>query len=309
MADLAVRERRAPWLGIGVSGEWQSSAEALAAAGLDFDVRQEQLFWNKQAEPGIVFEEPAPMFGNVRCSDEKLLGCVTPQYNVLQNADAFALLDPFLENGVITHAGMTQDGLVFMVAELMTRGIGGEEYQINLMCTNSFNAKYPCQIIMTPVRIICQNMYRGLTKDRVFLAKHTLTASDKLRQIANSSIVDRQLLTFSEIIEGSQAKKLTLKQVQNLVALLFPYPKPGAREEVFKLKADEQREKFMDRYYDAPDNRDHHGTAFAFVNAYMDYLSHRDPVRNTSVPWEDRRLQGIVSGLDIDRNILRRAVA
>ena len=196
-----------------------------------------------------------------------------------------------------------------MVAEVSIATIGGEDYQVNLMCTNSFNAKYPCQIIMTPVRIVCQNMYRGLVKDRIFLAKHTMTASDKVKQIASSNAVDRSLIAFSEIINNSQAKKLTLKQVQNLVALLFPYPKPGAREEVFKLKADEQREKFMDRYYDAPDNRDHHGTAFAFVNAYMDYLSHRDPVRNVSTPWEDRRLQGIVSGLDIDKNVLRRAVA
>ena len=308
MADLAVRERRAPWLGIGVSGEWQSSADALAAAEMDFDVRQEQLFWNLDLD-GIIYQQDAPMFGNVRCTDDKLLGCVTPQYHILQNHDAFALLDPFLENGVITHAGMTQDGLCFMVAEVNTTTIGGEEYQVNLMCTNSFNAKYPCQIIMTPVRIICQNMYRGLIKDRIFLAKHTMTAGDRLKQIASSDAVDRTLVAFTEIINNSQAKKLTLKQVQNLVALMFPYPKPGEREETFKLKADEQREKFMDVYYNAPDNQDHHGTAFGFVNAYMDYLSHRDPVRNTSVAWDDRRLQGIVSGLDIDRSILRRAVA
>lgn len=311
MSNLAVMERRAPWIGIGVSGEWASSEEALAASGLDFTVRQEQLFWNKQTEPGIVMEEPAPMYGNVRTDTNELVGCVTPQYKVLQNNDAFALIDPFLNgNGLITHAGMTQDGLVFMVAELMTKGIGGEEYMINLMATNSFNAKYPCQIIMTPVRIICQNMYRGLMKDRVFLAKHTLTANERLVAIANSDKLDQNVNAFANIIESSQAKKMTRKQLETLIALLFPYSNnEGERKQVFKEKVDEQRDMFIAKYYNAEDNVDHHGTAFGFVNAYMDYVSHRDPVRNTSMAWADRRLQGLVSGVDINRTVLRRAVA
>lgn len=309
MNDLIVRERRAPWIGIGTSGEWASSAEALAAAQLDFEVRQEQLHWHLD-DDGVVYDMDAPMYGNVRNTDDKLLGCVTPQYRILQNCNAFSLLDPFVQNndGSITHAGMTEDGLVFMVAELSTRGIGGEEYQVNLMATNSFNAKYPCQIIMTPVRIICQNMYRGLVKDRIFLAKHTLQADDRLRQIASGDVVDNTVNAFSAIVENTQAKEMSAEQLMRLIAMLFPYPKEGPREELFRARVDASREQFMDRYYDAPDNRSHQGTAFGFVNAYMDYLSHRDPVRNTSMPWADRRLQGIVSGLDIDRSVIRRAI-
>ena len=305
----ASQTRRVPWYGIGTSGSWSSSHDALVAAELDFSVRQEQLFWNHQVSPGIVQEEPAPMFGNIRDTDDRLLGCVTPQYKIIQNTDAFSLIDPFLGNGHITHAGMTEDGLVFMVAELCLKSFGKEDYLINLMITNSFNTKYPCQIIMTPVRIICQNMYRGLVKDRIFLAKHTIAADSRLRQIASSGIVDKTISTFGEIVEHSQSRQMDKQQLELLIALMFPYPKPGGpREATFKEKADEQRVRFINEYYDAPDNRPWHDTGFGFVNAYMDWLSHREPTRNMGTSWEDRRLSGIVSGLDIDKSLINKAL-
>ena len=301
--------RRTPWYGIGVSGEWASSAEALEAARLDFVVRQERLHWNREIDDGMFIEEPAPMFGNVRNTDDKLLGCVTPQYRIIQNSKAFSLIDPFLKHGKIVHAGMTEDGLCFMIAELFVQMIGGENYQINLMVTNSFNARYPCQLIMTPVRIVCQNMYRGLVKDRIFLAKHTTAANDRLRRIASSGVIEKTVYAFSDVVTGSQSKALGPKELQLLVGLLFPYPKKGSeREAAFKARADEQRKKFMEVYYDAPDNLRHHGTGFGFVNAYFDYLSHREPARRTSTTWEDRRLQGLVNGVDINRSVIKAAI-
>lgn len=307
MPTAITTNRTVPWLGIGVSGVWNSSAEALEAAKLDFDVRQEDLYWQHVEPDGIVYDEKVPMYANVRNTDDKLLGCVTPQYKIIQNKDAFALIDPFLGNGKITHAGMTEDGLAFMVAEVeVERIIGSEPYNINLMVTNSFNTKYPCQIIMTPIRIYCQNMYRKLINDKIFLAKHTATANDRLIRIAQSGIVEKRVDTFANVIESYQGKKMTLEQIQTLVAMMFPYPKEGTpREVTFKVKVDQQREQFMDIYYDAQDNIKHHGTAFGFINSYYDWLSHRPQVRNSNIRWEDRRLSGIVSGLDIDNNLIK----
>lgn len=303
--------RVAPWLGIGVQGLWHDSASALEASGLDFDVRQEQLYWQHEVPGGIVYDERAPMFANVRNTDNRLLGCVTPQYKVIQNRDAFSLIDPFLGNGgVITNVGMTEDGLCFMVARMQVeRILGGEPYEINLMLTNSFNTKYPCQIIMTPVRIYCQNMYRKLVNDRIFLAKHTTTANERLVRIAQGNVVEKKVLAFGNIIETYQGKHMSMRQLEALIALLFPYPKEGGpREVTYRAKADEQRQRFKDVYFDAPDNRVHQDTAFGFVNAYFDYLSHRSNTREMSGSWADRRLSGMVSGLDIDQHALREAL-
>lgn len=312
MPNTIVQSNRvAPWLGIGVQGQWDNSADALQAAHMDFDVRQERLFWQRD-DQGIVYNEVAPMFANVRNTDDKLLGCVTPQYKIIQNRDAFSLIDPFIQgnNGAITNVGMTEDGLAFMVARVQVeRSIGGEPYEINLMCTNSFNTKYPCQIIMVPIRIYCQNMYRKLVNDRVFLAKHTATANERLLAIAQGSAVEKKVLAFQNVIECYQGKHMSPKQLEALVAMLFPYPKEkGPRELTYRLKAEEQRERFIDQYYDAPDNQVHHDNAFGFVNAYFDYLSHRSATRETSMAWVDRRLSGLVSGLDVNQGALKEAM-
>lgn len=302
--------RVAPWLGIGVQGQWYSSAEALAFSELDFDVKQEKLFWQRD-DHGIVYNEVAPMYANVRNTDDKLLGCVTPQYRVIQNRDAFSLIDPFIQgnNGIITNVGMTEDGLAFMVARVQVeREIGGEPYEINLMVTNSFNTKYPCQIIMVPIRIYCQNMYRKLVNDRVFLAKHTATANERLIAIAQGNAVEKKVLAFQNVIECYQGKHMSHRQLEALIAMLFPYPKEGPRELTFRMKVDEQRERFIDQYYDAPDNKIHHDNAFGFVNAYFDYLSHRPASRDTSTSWSDRRLSGLVSGLDVNQGALKEAM-
>jgi len=313
--EIVREERVAPWIGIGVKGQWDNSYDALRAAYMDFTVRQEQLYWKREDEDNgyncqIVYEEKAPMFGNVRDTDDKLLGCVTPQYKVIQNRDAFSLIDPFLGNGgIITNVGMTVDGLCFMVARVRVEQIiGREPYEINLMLTNSFNTKYPCQIIMTPVRIICQNMYRKVVNDRIFLAKHTTTANERLQAIANGNAIDKKILAFSNVIESYQGKHMSMRQLETLVAMLFPYPKDGPREVTYRLKADEQRQRFIDQYFDAPDNRQHQDTAFGFLNAYFDYMSHRANTREMAGSWADRRLSGLVSGNDIDMHALKEAL-
>ena len=312
--SIVQSQRVAPWLGVGVSGLWDNSQDAIAAAKLDFTVRQEDLYWRRTAcgqDCSIVYDEKVPMFANVRDGDDRLLGCVTPQYRIIQNKDAFSLIDPFLgSNGVITNAGMTEDGLCFIVARIQVeRSIGGEPYEINLMLTNSFNSKYPCQIILTPIRIYCQNMYRRLINDRVFLAKHTATANERLLAIANGNAVEKKVLAFENVIESYQGKHMSRSQLEALIAMLFPYPKEGGpREVTYRLKADEQRRTFVDRYFDAPDNRIHQDTAFGFVNAYFDYLSHHEQTRNASMPWADRRLSGLVSGNDIDAKTLHEAL-
>ena len=315
---ITQQNRVVPWLGIGVQGQWDNSLEALQAGQLDFDVRQERLFWKREDKTQVnfmnqlVYDEPAPMFGNVRNTDDKLLGCVTPQYQIIQNRDAFSLIDPFVQgnNGVITNVGMTEDGLVFMVARIQVeQTIGNEPYEINLMCTNSFNTKYPCQIILTPIRIYCQNMYRKLTNDRVFLARHTMTANDRLTALAQGNAVEKKVLAFSNVIESYQGKHMSSRQLEALITMLFPYPKEGGpREASYRLKADEQRQRFKDQYFDAQDNQAHRDTAFGFVNAYFDYLSHRSAIRETSTTWAERRLSGLISGIDIEQHVLREAL-
>lgn len=313
----AAPKRQAPWIGIGKSGEWTDYHEALADAGLDFTVAPKRAKVEQQEllDPDVVYFEDVPnTIVNIREQDNKILGVVSDNYAIVQNADAFSLLDPFTKaGGVIKHAGMTEQGLVFMVLHIRKENMLGDDWDFDVMCTNSFNGGFPLALIMVPTRIICQNMYRKLmgNNDALLHVRHGAHANHRLTAAttATSGIMG-YISAFGHTLELAQSKTYSHGDVEKwLLPVLFPYPKEGGvRELTFKAKADELRTEFMDRYYDAADNRKYHGTALGFLNAYYDYLSHHDPSKNMPGSWTDRRLSGLINGNDVKDKLIKKVM-
>lgn len=307
------RTREAPWIGIGVQGRWTDYHEALAASQLDFIVRQEQLYWERH-DPSLpssqwVMRESTPMFANVRSTDDTALGYVTQQYGVIQNEDAFALLEPFTAaGGIITNAGMTEQGLCFMVLRMYDEEFLGDRYDFDVMCCNSFNTQFPLSLIMVPTRIVCQNMYRRLmgSNDSILHLRHKSQADSRLKA-ANAAVgaIGSYVSAFGYSLEQAAYKQLGPGDTTHLIELLFPYPKPGGKQEqTSKERIDNMRQEFYDVYYEAPDNKKFHGTGMGFLNAYYDFLSHRDPGKNMPGEWKDRRLSALVSGSSVNTKLI-----
>ena len=100
---MYVRER--PWHGLGTEvSEAPNSEDALRFAGLDWNVRQENIF---NARGGIIKGFKA----NVRDSDDSVLGVVGDRYKVVQNIDAFKFTDDLIGGDVrYETAGSLRDG-------------------------------------------------------------------------------------------------------------------------------------------------------------------------------------------------------
>lgn len=314
-------KREAPWVGIGVKGQWIDYRDALNDAQLGFTVEQKELYWDKNVatisqtglgwKPGFIqYKESTPMMANVRSDTQEALGYVTSQYGLIQNEDAFALLEPFTAaGGVITNAGMTEQGLCFMVLRMYAEKFLGDRYDFDVMCCNSFNTRFPLSLIMVPTRIICQNMYRKLmgNNDSILHLRHASQADNRLKA-ANAAVgaIGSYVSAFGLSLEKAADKALPSGDTMHLIELLFPYPQPGnPREQLAKDRIDMMRQEFYDRYYMAPDNMKFHGTGMGFLNAYYDYLSHRDPGKNMPGSWEDRRLSGLVSGSSIKPKLIQ----
>lgn len=317
---IANRHREAPWIGIGVSGMWKDYREALHDAQLDFtvvpkdakveiDIMQGWLRGTTQYEtvPGVQV--------NLRENDNKILGSVSNQYGIVQNQDAFALLEPFTQaGGVITNAGMTEQGLVFMVLRMRKEVLEGDDWDFDVMCTNSFNGAFPCALMMVPTRIICQNMYRQLMggrSDALLHVRHGRNAHDRIEAASTvTGNVLQYVSAFGATLGMARSKKLPMATMENeLIPMIFPYPKPGGqREQVSIERVNQLRQEFLDMYYDAADNQKFHGTGLGFINAYYDYLSHRNPGKNMPGSWEDRRLSGLVSGNDVKQKAIKEAM-
>lgn len=315
--------RNAPWIGIGASGHWTDYRDAMIAGGLDFTVWQEKTYWNNPVVPiaqipgypmgGLITQTPEEldMLVNVRDTDNKVLGTVTRQYGVVQNRDAFSLLEPFTDaGGVITNAGMTEQGLCFMVLRMSKQRFLGDDFDFDVMCCNSFNTAFPLSLMFVPTRIICQNMYRKFMHGGSDMLLHMRHGNniDKRLEAANKAVASLSDYTrkFGEVYDYANSKDMTVRQMVDVIAMLFPYPKPGGpRELASREKVDALRKEFYDKYYLAKDNEKYQGTVLGFLNAYYDYLSHRQPVKSMPGSWESRRLSGIVSGNDVKAGIIK----
>ena len=78
--------REKPWHGLGVEvSEAPNSEDVLRFAGLDWNVRQENVF---NSRGGVIKGFKA----NVRDSDDSVLGVVGDRYKVVQNRDALPAL-------------------------------------------------------------------------------------------------------------------------------------------------------------------------------------------------------------------------
>lgn len=305
--------REAPWVGIGVKGQWTDYKEALHDSQLDFNVvaRDAKVETYDPYGTGfgtaIVNYETVPgVQVNLKEDDNRILGCVSSQYGIVQNEQAFSLLEPFTQlGGIITNAGMTEQGLVFMVLRMRREIINGEDWNFDVMCTNSFNGAFPCGLIMVPTRIICQNMYRKLmggNSDSLLHVRHGRMAPHRLEAASKvTGNVLNYVSAFGATLGMARDRRMTTSELKHdLIPMIFPYPKPGGeRYETSKARVDQLREEFVNRYYDAPDNQKYHGTGLGFINAYYDYLSHRDPAKCMPGSWGDRRLSGLVSGNDV----------
>ena len=308
--EIAVSAKAvAPWIGVGKSGNWTSVEDAMNECGLGFEVSKEDMKFS-YSDNGIEMYEIVPGFkATVRTDEHKPLGCVSSTYQIVQNQEIFSMLDPFIDaGGVITSAGMTDEGLCFMVATMNQAMIAGDEYMINVMATNSFNGRFPAALICSPVRIICQNMYRQLMNrhDNVARFRHSLNIGERLEAVRTAYRMFNQYQQgFSESIE--KLKQLpAAHSIEEFVELMYPYSsidESSSRFESSRERVDERRLEYINKYYSSPTNSDH-GSCFALVNAYYDYTSHNVPVRSTEDTYRSKRLSSIVGGTMVKPNLM-----
>jgi phage/plasmid-like protein (TIGR03299 family) len=179
-----------PWHGLGVKLDTPPTVdEAIIAAGLDWRVERKPLVL---AETG----ERAPAFATVRSSDNQILGVVGKGYRVLQNRDAFAWFQPYLDSGEVElhTAGSLRGGKhVWVLAQIKTEApveiVRGDEVLQFALLSNSHDGSQSIRCGLTGVRVVCAN---------TIAAAHNSSAS-KLVRIRHS---DNAVLALDKVRES-----------------------------------------------------------------------------------------------------------
>ena len=272
--------RETPWHGLGKRvSEAPSSKEALILAGLNWKVKQEPIYTNKN-------EEIVGYKANVRNTDRKVLGVVTDRYKVIQNEEAFAFTDALLGEGVkYETAGSLQDGRkVWLLARMPQEYIiSGERISPYLVFSNTHDGTGAVKVCATPIRVVCNNALNLAlaTAKRSWTMVHTGDIKGKLQEAQDTlfkaqDYMDKLGVAFDEL----RLKKLSDKQVMEYIQILLPIEDGTSAQQVRNMN--KLREDMKMRYFDAPDLKGLGKNGYRFINAVSDFATHSEPLRKTS---------------------------
>ena len=291
--------REKPWHGLGVYvEEAPTSADALRLAGLDWKVRQEDVYTDTETLiPGYK--------ANVRECDDKILGVVTNRYQIVQNEEAFAFTDALLGEGVTYEtAGSLQEGKrVWILAKMPEKYIiAGDEIKPYFVIMNSHDGSCAVKAAMTPIRVVCQNTLNFALRiaKRSWTAKHTSNIMDRMQEAQDTILfANRYMSELGKSIDELNKVKLTDKKVMEYMSEFFPVTADMStiqQKNNMKLLNDMKH-----RYFDAPDLKAVGKNGYRFVNAVSDFATHSSPIRLTKNYKENLFLKTVEGNTLIDK--------
>lgn len=272
--------RKTPWHGLGTRVmEAPDSKEALALAGLDWEVIQEPIYTEKN-------EAIEGYKANVRDSDRKVLGVVSERYKIVQNQEAFAFTDGLLGDGVrYETAGSLQNGKrVWILARLPQEYIiSGERITPYLVFFNSHDGTGAIKVALTPIRVVCQNTLNLAltTAKRSWSMIHTGNIQDKMQEAKDTLFMaEKYMDSLGKEFENLRRKKLTEQQVKEYIEILLPMEDGSTPQQIKNIK--KLREDMKTRYFEAPDLKGVGNNGYRFINAVSDFATHSMPLRKTA---------------------------
>ena len=260
--------RVATWENVGKSANTKKITDALKAVGLNFEVEKRPLFF------GPDMKKIADKFATVRTDKEGYLGIVGKGYEICQNETAFGFADYIDEKLKFTRGGMTYSGLCWVVGQLPSIKILGEEYTPCIVLQNSFNGKYKVRANIVALNNANYAQFNiglhGVANTISILHKASLPS--RMKQGQSTLIGIREYMDgLRKVAERYANIKMDKNQIEMFIQVLFPIKEN--MNETAKANVIKHRKAFLDCYDDAG-NKAHWGNAWGLIRAYADFVTH-----------------------------------
>lgn len=306
------------WHNLGqIVEQYPTSAEAIKFAGLDFEVIKSPLYThgkgvsidaNDEINEGGNILVP-DQFATMRSDTNTIFGVVGKDYQIVQNADAFAFFDAIVGGGdgiLYETAGALGNGeRIFITAKLpdyIRVGNGDDVTEKYIFLTTSHDGTGSITAAFTPVRIVCQNTLNAalVNMSNVIRIRHTSGAKQRLENAHKVMGLANRLSTQLEGIFNQWTKvRITDAEVKKLIQLaLCPNKetldalKKGADDELSTLFKNTVEDAFAyGMMADTQQMDTTKGTVFGAYNAVTGYYQN---VRNYKD--DESKLQSIVMG-------------
>lgn len=214
-------------------------------------------------------------------------GIVSDKYQVIQNNEAFSFIDciPELE---FKKMGTTKGGMIYFIGELPELNILGDSYNPYLIFRNSHNGRYNLQVTICPLRIVCQNQFNIAFKEspNTITIRHSRQAPERIEQARRVITAHGEYYKTLQVqAEEWATQHIGAFSVQQVIEDLFPI-KEDMKE--FQKERMEESRALFNKALNSNDNQNFKNSVWGMINAYSDYITHREPARQTSTAAENR---------------------
>jgi len=222
-----------PWHGLGEPlpeeglRDWRVACET---AGLNWTVEQRALHLADRVVPhtlGLQVTHKA----NVRSSDDKVLGVVGPDYEVLQNCEVFEWFAPILEaeEATIEAAGSLRGGSrIFALARITDADgeVRGEDrVKRYILLSHSHDGTLAVRVGLTDIRVVCHNTLTFAHESKgseLIRLRHTRNIKDNLDNVRRALDVTRKgFFADLELYRKLADKNINPNDVRRYVEIVF----------------------------------------------------------------------------------------
>lgn len=263
--------RETTWSRIGTDvSEAKSLDDVLTLAGLNYSVVKAPIYTMRNGE----LVEYKDKVATVDAATGETFGIVSPRYEICQNASAFDFINSVTDDIEFVKAGTTHTGMIYIIAKLRNQNILGDEFTPYIIFQNSHNGEYTLKATISPLRVVCQNQFNLAFREssNTVTIRHSSLLESRMDQgrILLGSTAD-YIRNFNEQAESLAGIKLDYKKKKRLMDKMFAVTPDMSERLVEHVEAN--RTRFLEAY-DADDNQNFKGTAWGFLNAYSDYITH-----------------------------------
>lgn len=282
-----------PWHGLGTplndedTTNWQVACEK---AGLDWEVESVPLVTADDRRDGVSHVAVR------RTTDNRVLGVVGPRYSVLQNRDAFAWFQPFLEAGEarLETAGSLRGGSrVFVLAKLNRDPLviaPGDEVEKYVLLSHSHDGSLAVRAGWTAQRVVCSNtlaMAHNADASKLIRVRHrgdVVGSLAAIREVMNLADAEFEATaTQYRLLARKPISVSDLKKYVRRVLKIDDDPAPSTRiqniaEEIVGLAE-------AGRGNDLPAVRGTYWTAYNGVTEYLGYNRGRSQANRLNSLW------------------------
>lgn len=291
-APTIIVDRTTTWHAIGKSiEECRNMDEVLRASGLDYKVEKWPVYMGTCWEDEVGKIEIPNRYVTVRTSDNHPYDIISDQFEIIQNREAFDFVDYMGDEISYEKAGETKSGMVYIIGKLPEVNILGDAFTPHVIFRNGFTGKVKITAAICPLRMVCQNQFNFAFKNtsNTVTIRHVRNAPQKLEEAREIlRVAGNYMQEISDMAETYATKKLSPKALEWVLDMMFPMPQEGEKINSFAKNRIEVARAEFTRAYNADDNANFRGTAWGMINAYTDFLTHRDIVHPTVEKQEGR---------------------